>query len=386
MRSGLCIIGWLLAGQTLGWAGPKETVFDFKALTATPLNPKTLKTATKGGIVTEEVRFHSEKDGGKSVDIFAYSSYPKGARKLPAFVWNQPGLYPASTHWTEFGARRGYAVLSIDFPQPEYRFIGGYPINAGLELGADPRQAPIYHGAVALLKAVSYLETRAEVDKKRIGMAGSSWGGFFTTLMVGIDPRLKAGSCVYGSGNLQMGNNWWDANGFDAKRDGAFRKHWQTTLDPAWRLAQSKTPIAWFTGTNDSFYWLPAVMKTYEGAAGPRHLTLLPNWNHALTPALDEMAFAWLDTHLHGKPDFLKVSPVEVVKEMGKPAARWTFHRLRKVKAAELILSYGDVGNWQSRYESPGMGNSDSRLTKARSLILLACGNNLMTSPGNELK
>ena len=123
----------------------------------------------------------------------------------------EPGrVGPGQPGATEPGAKRGYAALCIDFPQPGYRSTGGYPINSGLELGADPRQAPIYHGAVALLKAVSYLESRAEVDKDRIGMAGSSWGGFFTTLMVGIDPRLKVGACLYGTGNLQLGNAWWD--------------------------------------------------------------------------------------------------------------------------------------------------------------------------------
>ena len=38
-----------------------------------------------------------------------------GARKLPAFVWNQGGLGKASTYWTDFG-KRGYAVVCIDFP------------------------------------------------------------------------------------------------------------------------------------------------------------------------------------------------------------------------------------------------------------------------------
>ncbi len=349
MRTSLTITALLLLGTGLGRAAEPDAVFDFKALTATPLNPKTLKSTEKDGIVTEEVMFHSEMDGAKSVDIFALFSYPTGAKKLPAFVWNQGGLYQASPYWTTFGARRGYAALCIDFPLPGYRSTGGYPISSGLELGDDPRKAPIYHGAVALLKAVSYLESRPEVDRERIGMAGSSWGGFYTTLMIGIDPRLKAGTCMFGSGGLQLGNNWWDTRGWDARRDEAFRRRWRTTLDPAWRLANRKTPIAWFTGTNDVFYWMPAVMQSYERAAGPKHLSLLPNWNHALTPQLDEQVFAWLDCHLQGKPAFLTVTPIEIGKEK-RPVARWTFDGPRKAASAELILSYGDAGNWSGRY------------------------------------
>ena len=342
------LIATLLAGQT------PDPVFDVKAILAPPLAARVLKSTEKDGIVTEEVMFHSEKDGPKSVDIFALFSYPKGAKSLPAFVWNQGGLYQATPYWTEFGAKRGYAVLCIDFPIPGYRSTGGYPINSGVELGDDPRKAPIYHGAVALLRAVSYLESRPEVDKTRIGMAGSSWGGFYTTLMAGLDPRLKAASSMFGAGSLQLGNAWWDGQGPNPKRDEAFRKRWASTLDPALRLPQSKTPIAWFTGTNDSFYWLPAVLDSHARAAGPKHLSLLPNYNHALTPAIDDQVFAWLDVHLKGKPSFLTVGPLEIVAKDHQ--ATWSFKGPRKAVSAKLLLSYGEPGNWVSRYwlELPG--------------------------------
>jgi dienelactone hydrolase len=287
--------------------GIEDPVFDVEALISTPLDAKTLKSTERDGVVTEQVTFHSEQDGDKEVEIFAFFSYPKGGRKLPAFIWNQGGLSQASPDATEPGASRGYAVLCVDFPQPGYRSSGGYPINTGLELGDDPRQAPIYHGVVALLKAVSYLENRSEVDKDRIGMGGSSWGGFFTTLMVGIDPRLKVGSCLYGTGSLQLGNAWWDGQSRHGRAplSAADRERWRTTLDPAWRLAAKKTPIAWFTGTNDGFYLLPGLMRTYEMTGGPKHLMLLPNWDHALPPEVHEQVYTWLDVYLQDKPALL---------------------------------------------------------------------------------
>jgi len=332
----------------------QENVFDVKALSSTPLNARVTKTTEADGIVVEEVMFHSEMDGEKSVDIFGIFAYPKGARGLPAFIWNQGGLYQATDWFPKLGAKRGYAALCIDFPIPGYRSTGGYPINSEPGMGDDPKQAPIYHGAVALLKAVSYLESRAEVDKNRIGMAGSSWGGFFTTLMAGVDPRLKAASSMFGAGNLQMGNLWWDGNGNSATRDAAKREAWRTTLDPAWRLQNVKIPIAWVTGADDQFYWMPSVSKTYEMAAGPKNLAILPNWNHALTPNLDEQQFAWLDVYLQGKPEFLKVTPITVeskeVFKGPKRAAQWKFSGPRKAVSAELIFSYGADGNWSHRY------------------------------------
>ncbi|HUE17138.1 MAG TPA: hypothetical protein VMR25_23370 [Planctomycetaceae bacterium] len=328
-----------------------DPIFDVKALSSTPLNPRVISAVEKKGIVTETVRFHSETDGRQDVDIFAFFSYPKGARNLPAFIWNQGGLSQASPGATSKPAARGYAVMCIDFPQPTYRSTGDYPINSGLHVGPDPHKAPIYHGVVALLKAVSYLETRPEVDRDRIGIAGASWGGFFSTLMVGIDPRLKVGSCLYGCGSLQLGNAWWDgvSRSSAVPVGPAERERWRTTLDPAWRLPTKTTPIGWFTGTNDAFYSMPALMKSYQMAAGEKHLTLVPNWDHALSRQQgEEQVLGWLDTILKGRRVFPTVAPVRVENEGGRLIARWSFDG--NGATADLIASYGEPGNWRGRY------------------------------------
>ncbi|MBL8851640.1 MAG: acetylxylan esterase [Planctomycetaceae bacterium] len=347
-------IAALLSAAPLSAAdGPlvPDPIFDVPALTSTPLHARTLERSEHDGIVTEQVRFHSETDGDKQVEIFAFLSYPQGARAFPAYIWNPGGLGQASPAYTELGARRGYVVLCIDFPQPGYRSTGDYPINSGLFVGDDPRQAPIYHGAVALLKAVSFLISRPEVDPERIGMAGSSWGGFFTTLMAGIDSRLKVAACLYGTGGLHLGNAWWDgpsSNGREPPTP-AERERWRQTLDPAWRLPTKRTPIAWFTGTNDVFYLMPAVMHSYERAAGPRHLMLLPNWDHALPATLhDELIFSWLDAYLQDATPPPAVSPVTVSHEESRITACWDFDG--DAVSADLIVSYGATGNWRGRY------------------------------------
>lgn len=336
----------LLASCLLGQTG--DSPFAAKALVDAPLQARVLKATEQDGIVLEEVRFHSHRDGEKTIDVFGYFAYPKKGGNHPAFVWNQGGLYQATPHFPLLGARRGYAVLCIDFPLPGYRTTGGYPITSGLELPDDPKKAPIYHGAVALLRAVSYLQSRGEVDPERIGMAGSSWGGFYTTLMSGIDPRLKACSSMFGCGFLDAGNAWWDGAGPQPRFDAAFRKRWADTLDPGRRLTRTRTPLAIFTGTNDSFYWLPAVDATYLAAAGPKHLALLPNWNHALTPALDDQVFGWLDVHLRKGTPFLGVADLQM--RAGKETeATWRVTGAGKVKRAWLHVSFGPPGNWVSR-------------------------------------
>ena len=57
-----------------------DSVFDFDTLIGTPLNSRILNSVERDGIVTEQVMFHSETDGEKDVEIFAFFSYPFGAR------------------------------------------------------------------------------------------------------------------------------------------------------------------------------------------------------------------------------------------------------------------------------------------------------------------
>ena len=216
---------------------------------------------------------------------------------------------------------------------------------------------------------MTYLESRPEVDRNRIGMAGASWGGFFTTLMVGIDPRLKVGSSLYGCGSLQLGNAWWDGVSRSSQEPigPAERERWRTTLDPAWRLPRSKTPIGWVTGTNDAFYSMPALMKSYEMAAGEKHLTLVPNWDHALPNQLgNEQVLGWLDTILKGRHLFPSVTPIGVKNEGGRLIARWSFDG--DGAAAALIASYGEPGNWRGRYWHTFSAHIDGKIARPKCL------------------
>jgi hypothetical protein len=45
---------------------------------------------------------------------------------------------------------------------------------------------------------------------------------------------------MFGGGNLQMGNMWWDAYNRSGALQPIFRDHWRKTLDPAWRLPIEK--------------------------------------------------------------------------------------------------------------------------------------------------
>ena len=109
---------------------------------------------------------------------------------------------------------------------------------------------------------------------------------------------------------------------------------------------------------------MPALMKSYEMAAGEKHLTLVPNWDHALPNQLgNEQVLGWLDTILKGRHLFPSVTPIGVKNEGGRLIARWSFDG--DGAAAALIASYGEPGNWRGRYWHTFSAHIDGNICQA---------------------
>ena len=132
---------------------------------------------------------------------------------------NQPGRYPAvlvqaghttlgktETHRLSANlAAKGFVALTFDpvglgeriqaLDPRTRRHAGGCCANEHLQAGA---QAILVGESVAryfiwdAMRAIDYLQSRADVDPERIGVAGCSGGGCLTTYIAALDPRIKA--------------------------------------------------------------------------------------------------------------------------------------------------------------------------------------------------
>jgi dienelactone hydrolase len=98
-------------------------------------------------------------------------------------------------------ARRGVSCLSVDQPgSGEALRLQGLPVDPHSEHWAS--------------KAVDWLQQRAEVDPRRIGMTGISLGGHFAPRAVAFEPRFAAGA-VWGANH-----NWAEVQQRRLKREG----------------------------------------------------------------------------------------------------------------------------------------------------------------------
>lgn len=123
---------------------------------------------------------------------------PKGAAgKSPAVVfmhggpirqmllgWHYSYYYHNAYAMNQYLASRGYAVLSVN-----YRAGIGYGRAFREAKHRGPRGASEYQDIVA---AGKYLRTRSDIDGKRIGLWGGSYGGFLTAMGLARDSDLFA--------------------------------------------------------------------------------------------------------------------------------------------------------------------------------------------------
>ena len=133
-------------------------------------------------------------------------------------------------------------------------------------------------------RAIDYLETRDDIDTKRLAYLGFSWGGALGPVMTAIESRFKAG--VYVVGGLMM-------------------QDVQPMADPFNFLPRVTIPIFMFNGRYDSFFPLDTSIKPfYENLGSPdadkklivtdsNHFVAAYNANQLISETLD-----WLDKYL----------------------------------------------------------------------------------------
>ena len=123
-------------------------------------------------------------EGGKSLPAYFVRSRDAGTAPLPTVVFFD-GLDITKEiqyfHGVPELAKRGLATLIVDIPGTgESIRFRGMPAR--------------YDTNVVGTAVVNYLETRADVDKERIGIMGISLGGYYSARAAAFEPRFKA--CV----------------------------------------------------------------------------------------------------------------------------------------------------------------------------------------------
>ncbi len=319
--------------------GRADGPYRMDAIQNDPLDARVLKSSVQDGLVTEEVEFTSDLDrDGKPVRIFGILAYPEGARALPAVLWGQGGMSPAGVWAPHLYAKKGYVGFNITMPHKQW------PPWDPLDT-EHPADANLVRFTIAHLRAITYLVSRPEVNPDRIGMGGSSYGGYFATMVTGLDPRIKAGMSFFSGGCHDQGTHLPQFTGLKTREAlDVFRQ----VADGATALRSRAVPFLWGVAANDHWFQLPAVMATYAGTAGDgKRMAIAPLWAHGFDEAMDNQLFDWFDVHLKGtRPPYHAVSALTVTNRDGRLLAEWNWTPQTAVRKADLVVSWGRVLPW----------------------------------------
>ncbi len=315
-----------------------EPIFNIQAIVQQPLDAKILSSSVSDGIVLQEVEFTSEVYQNNPVRIYGIVGFPEGAKKIPGILWCQPGMAPANRYMPEMFAKRGYVCMCITLPHKIWNPWAAFNTKS-------PSDANLTHFAIAQMRAITYLCSMPELDTEKIGVGGSSYGGFFSTLIAGADPRIKCGMSFFSGGNMALGTHLPQFTNLETLQDVDV---WNRTIDPAFRLKFRKVPFLWAAASNDNWFYLPSVVKTYHDSIGEKRLAIVPLWEHGFPEEVDEQLFSWFDIYLkQTKRPYNSVSLLTVKRNKDTLQANWSFSGDNKIKKAEIVVSYGKIEPWK---------------------------------------
>ncbi len=185
-----------------------------------------------------------EPSGGESKKpaiVFVHGGPPRQM----LLGWHYSDYYSNAYSMNQFLASRGYVVLSVNFRLGiGYGYDFHRPPNAGVQGAAE------YQDVKA---AGEYLRRLPQVDAKRIGIYGGSYGGFLTALALARDSELfAAGVDIHGVHN-------WTAERAQSLLENRYEKapDTQKALDVAWQsspvsaIATWKSPVLLIHGDDD---------------------------------------------------------------------------------------------------------------------------------------
>lgn len=291
------------------------------------------------GIIVEQVHFQSRPGLYVTGNLYL----PKeNATRCPAilYVCGHGGVklngvsYGNKVHYQHHGAwfaRHGYVCLIIDSLQlGEIEATHHGTNNLNLWWWLSRGYTPAGVEAWNCLRALDYLQSRAEVDPQKLGVSGRSGGGAYSWWIATLDERIRAAVPVAGITDLED----HVTNGcVDGHCDCMYQVNTYRWDYPQLAALVSPRPLLISNTDRDPIFPLGGVVRTYTGARRIYELQKVPEnialnitaGGHLDTQELQIHALRWFDKHLRGEP--------RLIEEAARP--RFTPQQL-KVFAGEL--------------------------------------------------
>ncbi len=273
---------WLSVSAVALAAGTREDFLKLIDRPRVPLAPVVLPLPSAPGLA--EFRFTFASDATQRVPgILVEPESSKGAPPRAAIIClhgtggNKEGCVP---QLREF-ARRGFVGIAIDTPSHGERAAHETYDQAILRAYRTGRGHPFLYDTVwDVMRLIDYLETRADVDSKRIGLIGYSKGGMEAYLAAAVDTRIQATVSALG---VQSFGWALDHGGWSVRTD---------SFKPAIKGAARDAGV-WFVGADFARHFYdrvaPGIYSEFDGPSmvpliAPRPLLAINGARDSKTP------------------------------------------------------------------------------------------------------
>ncbi len=228
---------------------------------------------------------------GSPTYVFAFVGIPATATKdkpVPGIVLVHGGGGTAFPDWVKMWNDKGYAAIAIDtegkIPNADVSLLSTEnvsfestkshgPDNTGYRDHANPANEQfLYHAIAGTIVANSFLSSFEEVDSRKIGLTGISWGGVIATNTAAYDDRFAFVAPVYGAVAMTGTTGIFGTLYEMYPRCSAL---W----DNVEMLRTCRTPMLFINWDGDPFFTVDATEKCASTAMNARTL-LIPNLNH----------------------------------------------------------------------------------------------------------
>ena len=266
--------------------------------TAQLVTPKKIVFKSPDGVEVHAQLF--EKQSGASVKpaiIFVHGGPPRQM----LLGWNYSDYYSNAYALNQYLASRGFIVLSVN-----YRLGIGYGYEFHNPKDAGSRGASEY---TDVRTAAEYLRSLPQVDQKRIGIYGGSYGGFLTAM------ALARNSNLFAAGVDIHGVHDWTVDRGRTLLEPRYEKapDTQQALDLAWKSSPVafintwKSPVLLIQGDDDRnvrFSQMVDLVQRLEKAGVTFEQVVIPDdthhfLHHANWVKVDKAAAAFFEKMFH---------------------------------------------------------------------------------------
>lgn len=152
----------------------------------------------------------SETNRALVMDYFV----PRTAGKHPVLVILPMlgGSYPLEKYFASYFGKRGFASIIVHREKP--------PKDSGWEV----LDAMFKQSVLDNRRAMDWIETRPELDARRIGVFGISMGAIKGALLTPLDPRIRAATLGLGGGDIPYILTYTTEHGISKRREAILRE------------------------------------------------------------------------------------------------------------------------------------------------------------------